>query len=335
MKTNNGDNVRNLSALQNGHVVTQLISAAVRLHVFDHLADGELTDETLSERTSTDLAVLRRYLSALRALGLVEPAGTGGHRATELGALLRRDSGALYGHALMSGDDYYEAWKCLDHSLRTGRSAFRHRFGQSLWERFADDEEVAAAYTRSMRWNTGHALAEILDLYRFPDSGVVADLGSGDGTLTIGLLSRFPGLRAVVVEQPSVIEHTRRTLTEQGLADRCEFVAGDIRSSVPRGADLYLLKSVIHNFGDDEALGILRTCRDALDTDARLLVVEHTWDTTDALRSAVRDMTMLVLFGSQDRDAKTYADLVERAGLTVLGNEVGPTGICVVESGRL
>jgi hypothetical protein len=44
----------------------------------------------------------------------------------------------------------------------------------------------------------------------------------------------------------------------------------------PRGADAYLLKSVIHDWDDRDALGILRRCRAAMTAAAaRLLLIER------------------------------------------------------------
>ncbi|QNP75103.1 hypothetical protein IAG44_40650 [Streptomyces roseirectus] len=324
---------RHLGVLQNGHITTQLIAAAVRLGIHDRLGDDLVADRRLSELTGIELPLLRRFLPALVGLDLVEEAEPHRYRNTALGALLRRDTGSAYGHGLMAGGVYYEAWAGLDYSLRTGKSAFEHRLGESLWDRFASDEEVGAAYARTTRWNTQREMDEILAHYAFPETGVIADLGAGDGSLTAALLERHPGLRAIVMEQPAVIDHTRESLTERGFADRCEFVGGDIGAGVPAGADLYLMKSVLHHFTDDEVVNALRVCGAELTGRAKALVLERTFDTSDMLRSAIRDLTMLVLLGSRDREPEAYTELVEKAGLKVLVNEVGPNGLVVLEVG--
>ena len=130
---------RHLGVLQNGHITTQLIAAAVRTGIHDQLGDGLVADERLGELTGIGLPLLRRFLPALVGLGLVEEARPHHYRNTALGALLRRDTGSAYGHGLMAGGVYYEAWAGLDYSLRTGKSAFEHRLGESLWDRLASD----------------------------------------------------------------------------------------------------------------------------------------------------------------------------------------------------
>lgn len=321
-----------LLALLRGHVTTQLIASAVRFRIPDHLHGAARTEAELAELTGIGRAELRRYLPALEGLGLVEAVEPGVYRGTELAGLLHSRTGLLHGQALMAGAEYTAAWASLDHALRTGRSAFEHSHGVDLWTHLRRNEEVAASFTRTMRWNTTRDLGEILGLYDFTGVRVVADLGAGHGTLVAGLLTRFPDLRAIVFEQPSVIGHALRAVTELGLADRCRFVAGDFLDAVPAGADLYVLKAVLHNWDDATVVRILANCREVIGPDARLLVVERALNTERSLDAAVRDLTMLVLFGGQDRTPEGYRALVERAGFEVTRTATGATGTTVLEA---
>jgi orsellinic acid C2-O-methyltransferase len=311
------DNNQRVMAMLSGHVVTQLVASAVRFRIPDHLGDRTMTDTDLARLTGIGLGELRRFLRALEGLGLVASAGPGEYRSTPLANSLRRDAGGLYGQALMAGSEYYDAWSELDHSLRTGESAFERRHGRSLWALFDDDGDVAEWFARTMRWNSERALEQIFELYDFPQTGVVVDVGAGDGTLLCALLNRLPQLRGIAFEQPAVIGHTRRTVHEHGLADRCELVAGDFLAGVPEGGNLYLLKSVVHNWNDSLALRVLGNCRAAVGEHGRLLLIEHAMGGDDELGAAVRDLTMLVLFGGQDRSPHEYRSLLERAGFTV------------------
>jgi orsellinic acid C2-O-methyltransferase len=329
---NDVDDSERLGDLLDGHINTQLIAAAVRFGIPDLLGDDDVAEEQLSVATGMSPAMLHRFLYALQNLGLVEPATDSRWRGTAMTRHLRRDTGSLYGHALMAGNLYYEAWADLDFSLCTGRSAFERRHGGSLWDHLDADQEAAAAFTRTMRWNTERTIDALLDIYPFQSSGVLADIGAGDGTVTTALLTRFPGMRAIVFEQRSVLENTRRSVQERGLGERCTFVAGDFLDGVPEGADLYLLKSVIHNWDDTAALHILRNCRRAMAGDARLLLVEHAVDTADPVGSAMRDMIMLVLFGSQDRTAGEYSRLLTVAGFDVKPALSGPAGLRLLEA---
>ncbi|KPC64372.1 methyltransferase [Streptomyces chattanoogensis] len=323
---------QHLAAIIDGHITTQLIASAVRFGVPDLLKEGPVSTQRLSHETGIAPRELTRFLRALQGLGVVEKAAPDGYRAGPLARHLQRDAGGLYGQALMAGGDYYEAWAHLDYSLRTGESAFEHHHGSSLWGRFAESAEVAAAFTRTMRTNTERALDEIFGLYAFPARGLVADLGAGDGALVAGLVSRFPELRAIVFEQPSVIEHTHRSLEKRQLGDRCEYVPGSLLDEVPRGADLYILKSVIHNWDDEAALRILENCRTAMDGRGTLLLIERAMGEDNPREAAIRDMVMLVLFGSMDRTAREYEELLERAGFMVARTAISSSGLSLLEA---
>jgi len=321
-----------LGDLLDGHIATQLIAAATRFGIPDLLADEVVGESRLSEGTGIRPAELRRFLYALQSLGLVEAVGAGEFKAAPMMRHLRSDTGGLHGHALMAGKIYYEAWADLDVALRTGRSAFESRHGASLWTRLAKDPESAAAFTRTMNWNTGRVLDELIALYPFPETGVIVDLGAGEGTVAAGLLAHFPDVEIIAFEQASVIENTRGAIAAQGLDERCSFISGDFLEKVPDGADLYLLKSVLHNWGDSEAHRILRNCRDAMTDRSRLLVIEHAADTVDPVGSAMRDMIMLVLFGGRDRTVGEYAALMEGADFEVSRSWSGSAGLRLLEA---
>lgn len=321
-----------LGDLLHGHIITQLIASAVRFGIPDLLATGPVPGAELSARTGIGHAELPRFMRALIGIGMVTVTETGDYRGTELSSQLQRDNGRLRGEALMSGKEYYEAWAELDFALCTGHSAFKRRYGSDLWATMSAGTDVAASFTRTMRWNMERALPEILELYPFPETGVIADLGAGDGTLCAGLLTQSPGLRAIILEQQSVIGQTRQAMQERGLADRCDLVEGNFLERVPPGADLYILKSVIHNWDDAAAMRILANCRGAMGPGARLLVIERAMQEADQLGAAVRDLTMLVLFGSRDRTAEEYRELMERAGFRVTHTAAGSSGICVLEA---
>jgi hypothetical protein len=115
------------------------------------------------------------------------------------------------------------------------------------------------------------------------------------------------------------IEDARRHFTERGLADRCEFLSGDFFESVPAGADVYLLKSVIHDWDDERARAILRTCRSAMSPGARLLVLERMlparMQPIPAHQALARsDLNMRVMLGAQERTEAEFAELLHAAG---------------------
>jgi hypothetical protein len=99
------------------------------------------------------------------------------------------------------------------------------------------------------------------------------------------------------------------------VADRCEVVGGSFFEAVPAGADAYLLKSIIHDWDDDEAIEVLRACRAAMDDSGRLLVVEPIIRSgNDPDPAKFSDLNMLVMLGAQERTADDFELLYAEAG---------------------
>ena len=157
------------------------------------------------------------------------------------------------------------------------------------------------------------------------------DVGGGYGELLAQILTVYPSARGVLFDMPHAISKARDHLAGRSLAGRCEFVAGDFFASVPSGADIYLMKTVIHDWPDDKARDILRTCRRPMPSGARLLIIERLMperlDPSEENRALARvDLHMLVALGAQERTLAEMLALLGSAGferVRRIGHRVG------------
>ena len=88
----------------------------------------------------------------------------------------------------------------------------------------------------------------------FPNSTCVVDVGGGQGALLAEILSRHAQLKGILFDLPSVVAGARPVLEEAGVADRCQALPGDMFTAVPEGGDAYLIKSVLMDEDDDNAI---------------------------------------------------------------------------------
>ena len=110
--------------------------------------------------------------------------------------------------------------------------------------------------------------------YNFSAFSTILDVGGGEGGLIVLVLKANPHLRAILFDSPEVILRAKSLIDDQGLSARCELVAGSFLEKVPKGGDLYVLANVINNWRDNQALQILRNCREAMSPQARMIVIE-------------------------------------------------------------
>jgi len=167
----------------------------------------------------------------------------------------------------------------------------------------------------------------------------VVDVGGGYGALLCAILEAHPGMEGAVFDLDHAREGALELYAARGVASRATYVAGSFFDTVPPLADVYVLKSVIHDWDDTRSLRILRKCREAMDPKSRLLLVEPpagspSGNPTGDWFLTFSDLNMLVNTGGRERTEAEYCGLVEAAKLRVLGVRETPTFYRVFEAVR-
>src|SRR4051794_30616031 len=308
-----------LLRLVNGYQVSQAIHVAATLGIAEQLADGPRTVGDLASATGTHAGSLQRLLRALAAVDLLREAPDDTFGLTALGEAL---GGPVGSWAAFIGRAYHwTAWGQLLHSVRTGESAFRAVHGVDVWEFRAQHPEEGAVFDAAMTGLSRRVNAAVAAAHDFGRYGVLVDVGGGHGALLAGILDRHPGVRAVLFDQAAVVAGAQ--------ADGIEVVGGSFFESVPEGGDAYLLKSVLHDWEDERAIAILRTCRRAAPVGTALLVIERQFSLPATKFS---DLNMLVGPGGRERTPEEYATLLAAAGYELLGETPTVTGVSVFEA---
>jgi O-methyltransferase domain len=125
------------------------------------------------------------------------------------------------------------------------------------------------------------------------------------------------------------------TLEQAAVADRVTVVSGDFFSEVPRGAQLYVMKSIIHDWDDDRALHILANCRAAMAADSRLLLIERViGEPNEPDEAKLFDISMLAMLGGRERTSDEYRALLESAGLRMTRTIATASPHSLIEAGR-
>jgi hypothetical protein len=330
------DASRELHRLVTGYQVSQAVHVAANLGLSDLLADGPRSVAELAEATGVDARSLTRLMRALAAVGLYvgdgDGDGDGDERFanTELGDALRADAPhSVAGWARFVGRPYHwQAYNSLEHSIRTGETAFAAVHGESVWDYLAKRPDEQKIFGEAMTALSQTVADDVVNAYDFGRFSTVVDVGGGRGMLLAAILSRYPSVDGVLFDQPDVVAGAHELLSATGVSERCRVVGGSFFDAVPEGGDAYLLKSVIHDWPDAESVEILRTCRRSMPAHGRLLLVEQLLDETpDPVRTAFSDLTMLAVAGGQERTTDEYRSLLAAAGFTL--TRTVPTG-CVV-----
>ena len=321
------------------------IHLAVSLDIPDLLRNGPKPIEQLATETCTDPNALFRLMRALAGEGIFSADDCGLFSLTPLSeTLITGVSGSLRDWALlMLGPINQGAWNEVMHSVRTGGSAFRQRFGLDLWEYGALNPEYSSLFGAAMAGFTRTYLENLLRSYSFAAFDCIVDVGGGDGSLLIQILYEYPAIAGVLYELPSVAERARQRIADAGLGGRCQVIGGDALVEVPKGGAAYVLSRVLHDWDDDCARTILTNCRKALPADGRVLVIERAMP--DSIREiatkgnhvpsdvTMTDLNMMVMTSGRERTMTEYRDLFLTAGLELLNIVPTRTAMNVMEAG--
>jgi O-methyltransferase domain len=310
-----------LYRLASAHYFSQALYVAATLGVADHLADGPATPESLAAATATHAPSLRRVLRLLASAGVFAERDDGRFELTPVGSFLRSGPGSARAAAqLFGGPMVWSAWGDLLKTVRTGEPAFHRVFQTDSFGYFDAHPDEAAVFDEAMSSFTAMVSVAVAAVYDFSGMRALIDVGGSDGTLLAGILRQSPHLRGTVFDLPRLAERARRRIAEASLGERFDFVSGDFFESVPAGYDAYLLKHVIHDWNDADALRILARCRQAMGPTAKLLIVEGVYppridDSDESRGAAANDVNMLVCTGGRQRSEAEFRALYAAAGL--------------------
>src|SRR5215472_3829258 len=328
-----------LMRLMTGAWAAHLVHAAAELGIADQLAGGPRGVDFLAAQIGAHIPSLARLLRALTAIGVLHESEERLYSLTPLGVTLRSNvTGSMRAWVLLAfSDDQGTAWEALSHAVRTGELAFRHIFGTDIWTRLAERPEAARLFDEAMQSLTQGANGLLITNYPFEKFGWIVDVGGGNGSLLLPVAARNPPMRVTFFDLPHVADAARSRIAAAGLSDRCEAVGGDAFVAVPAGADAYVLKGVIHDWEDKEAVAILRTCRAAMSTVSKLILIERILpeqiDADDALTRAkfIHDINMMVNPGGRERTEAEFRNLLSQAGLRLTCVLAMPGPLAVME----
>lgn len=304
-----------------GFRTTQILYVTAKLGLADQLAPGPQTVADLAEVVGADASSLNRLLRALASLEIVAQTNEGTFALTARGELLRTDvPGSLHSLAILYGEPWlWQAYGQMLHSVRTGKPGFDQVHGQSLYEFLEHNPSAGEQFHAAMSGYSALETKAIVSAYDFTPYSTVIDVGGSQGALVAAVLQAHPHLKGIVFDLETIINQADQKFIRTDIAERIRFVAGDFFAGVPGKGDLYILKSVLHNWDDLAARRILQSCHGNMPGGARLLVIERVIPAvSEASESILFDMNMLVVTGGRERTEAEYRTLLEKSGFQLI-----------------
>jgi len=301
------------------------IYAAAKLNIADLLNDGPQTANQLAEAAHCDAASLYRVLRALSSVGVFSENNEHQFQLNPLGSTLKSDvPGSMRAMTIAQLGDHYNAWGNLVYSIKTGNTAFDKVEGMSVWKYYETNPDEGVNFMKAMSGVTGAVVMNVLPLYDFSGFETIVDIGGGNGAMLMAVLNTAPQTKGIVFDEEYVVEETKKVLKEKGFDKRCSIEAGSFFNFIPKGADAYLMKMILHDWNDDQCLQILNNCSNVMKPGSKLLVIEAVIpESNDPHPGKFMDINMLAMTGGKERTEKEFDSLFANAGLKL--SKVIPT----------
>lgn len=310
--------------LMSGFRAYQMIVAACQLRLPDLVAHGPKGADELAVATDTLAGPLHRLLRGLAVWRVFVELPDGKFGPTTLSDTFRSDQPGLRNMTIMLSEEGYQAWGDIMFSLRTGKSAYEHMYGKSHFERLGENPELAAHFNAAMVEFSSRVSGTFAAVYDFRGVRTVVDVGGGNGAILIGVLRAHAEVQGILFDLAQGLAGAEQKLAEAGVVDRVTLQEGSFFEAVPSGADVYVLKSIVHDWDDERALAILRSCARAMGSASRLVLLERKLperieNPEDAFTTVMGDVHMMVVLGGKERTANQYRELLSQAGLRMTG----------------
>jgi len=307
-----------LTEMAMGYFRSRVLCAAARLGVADALGDDERSVDQLAVLCGAQPAHLYRLLRALASFGVVAESTPERFVLTPFGKPLRKEAGdSEWAAVVFWADLLADSWSYLTECIRTGGTAASVR-PEGVPSRWSQDPNAMAIFRGVMGTAPAEDFMPIARAWDFSKWHVVADLGGGGGGLIAAILKAFANVSGMLVDRREAIDAATQRF--EGLDDRCKLLSADLCREVPAGADVYMLKHVLHGYEDGAAIEILGHCRSVLPDTGRLLVIEFILpDVVDHADPELEyrlmsDINMLAVTGGKERSAVEWKKLLSSAG---------------------
>jgi 2,7-dihydroxy-5-methyl-1-naphthoate 7-O-methyltransferase len=291
------------------------IHVAATLRIAEHIAAGVDKIDDLAAAAGCNAENLHHVLGELVHKGVFEEPEPGRFALNEAARGLL-EPGARVGLDLNGiGGRMAHAWGSLLSYVRTGAPGYHEIFGRPFWEDLDAHPEVAASFD-ALIGPAGHGAPNA----EFEISGgwepvrTIVDVGGGSGAMLAEIVRARPHVHGTLVDLPRTVARAEETFRAAGVAGRVTTVGQSFFEPLPAGADLYLLRGVLNDWPDREAVAILKRCAEAARPGGRVVVLKSVGSEGAPKRLFIE----MVLCGGKPRSVAEFRELARESGLEVV-----------------
>ena len=287
--TPQGWNAGKLLATSGAYWQSCTLHAAVRLGLFNTLAEEALSSSTIAKHQGTNERATKILLDALVAMELLEKKPGGYSNTVFTQTYLTEKSPQYLGYMILHHHNLVASWSELPAAVSTGRPT-RNRSSFS-------DQDTRQSFLLGMFNQAMQVAPRLSTQIDLSGRHHLLDLGGGPGTYAIHFCLQQPDLRATVYDLPGTRPFAEQTMARFNLQDRITFQSGDyLKEEIQGHYDVVWLSHIVHAEGPGECQALINKAVAALDAGGLILIHDfYLNDTMDGpLFPALFSLNMLL-----------------------------------------
>jgi len=300
------------------------------------MVSGSQSIKALAQKTNMNEDALYRLLRLLASHGIFSHDELNNFSLSPLAEqLVSTDSSSLWAWTTYHNDvNRWTAYGDMKYSIETGKPSFDNQFGKGYFDFLSETPHLGKQFDEGMRNLSEGENALIVKSYNFSGYSHVFDIGGGKGGLIAEIIlgNHCGNQKGTLFDLPYVEKSAEEYLTNLHVGNRIDFVQSTGFFEIPSGADLYILKRILHDWNDEQCITILQNCYKAMQDNARLLIIENIVSQAN-IRDFSKDidMAMMVLFGGKERTKTEWIGLLTQANLELVHIHMTSSMLSIVE----
>jgi O-methyltransferase domain/Dimerisation domain len=311
--------------LLSGAHIAGAVACLAQLGIPDLVEHGPKSAEDIAAEIGAQPREVYRLMRATASVGVLAEGADGKFSETPMSATLRSNANpCLRSFAIMCGREWHgQGWSRLEHCVRTGKQATEQFGGEPIFKYLERHPEEGKIFNQTMSELSAIEGPAVADAYDFSGIKSVVDVAGGHGQLLATIMARNPEMKGTLYDLAHVVAGAKDGPL-QPMMERCRVASGDMFTTVPGGADAYIMKHIIHDWPNEVCVQILKACRKGVNPGGKLLVVDHViLPGNDFAPGKFLDLQMLIFPGGCERTEKQFNEIFTAAGWKL--NRVIPT----------
>ncbi len=267
-----------------GFWASKTLLTAVNLSLFTLLAKGELSGFEIQNKLGLHKRSLYDFLDTLVALGFLNRSGIKNSavysNVEDANLFLDKDKPSYIGGILeMSNNRLYPFWNDLEEGLKTGKPQNETKNGgKPLFEAIYANEDRLREFIHGMGGVQAGNFMTLAQKFDFSKYNTLCDIGGSGANLSIHVAKNNNHMRCISFDLPAVNPVATENVYKIGLSDKITIRSGDFFVDDFPKADVITMGNILHDWGIDEKMMLIKKAYNALPKGGALIVIENIID---------------------------------------------------------